>query len=1202
MASTFTLPGPATKRTGTPSPIRLTEPQLSRLILAGTGVTGFLVLLLWLVIGALIRPPLRASNVQIIDLGHPQGVSEAGPQPQKRVHDQIDRLLGRAGGGSAIVVIRGWGVSRPGAGSPNCYLLAPGGGVGSPPIEIPVNAIIKQLRDREQRGSTLLVLDCWVPAGDRSLGVFGNGFVGELKKLLEEEKRIAVLAACDAGQSNWALEGRAGTVFGHFLAEVLEERRVRRGSFGLKQLVDDAVAPRIARWVGEHRGGPVPTPVLLGNTELTFRLDGPKPRLLEAPEQTDADVTRTENLLRAEWQVRNQLAAATPPPRRHVPLAWRRYQERLLIAERLVRAGEWLAARSVLDEIKRYCETRIRTQITGPVLERPWSLALLPQTADQKRAAYTGAIERLIEARSIGPLPSEGNELGEPDNGAAARTKGAAGAPAEDREAPAKDKAAPPRPGPDPLAALTVAGDPLKATYVEGQVPVWYAEFERRGGEAVALRAKRLGLVQKAVAVRSLAEEAATLDPRLTGRVRPLIEAGDILRRKAQDYLFAGDEKSLEECDRLLGEATETCYEKALTDARAFAHTLAFLDRVQDELPYYGEWAVRSGSGSNLSSVLAAAADLADQLSSIREPSPALSGTQERLEHHYGRLEDEFRSQLARAETLGWQDIDALLNVPWIDPEVRGKLVRRARTLTPTGSETPAPGNSKSGPAFLELALGLARLESGLLRLGGRDVHRLDERIEEAGSVLRRDALLASAGFSTLSEQVSALRGQALEAARSDAGGARSARLLTSHELEKLDHDGHDPVRQRDERDLQELTLWCGRRLMEDFDIDAARRVLNSPGLKTLPEWAEAVRLLEERQRATLQIKLGGLKTLGTVPEATVTSQGSFPREPGQATVFLENGPEARVLNSADNLNRIPVPMQEPIHLKLTNDGGVRIRTIPTAFFRGRFYKGEGVDLPVTQLVKVEVRQAVTEVTIKQKGLKDIRIKHMDQFEEHPTRGYLRRNNRLDYRLKITNESDRRLSLFVTREFADVPESNELVIDAGKQNDSIVGAVFPEAFVKVPQQTLTVTVREGGEDGRSLCKPVAVIFEMVDPRDSMHVVPALWNRILWLTVNHLGRDPVPVPMTYHMIVEPAGSVTQLNNPTGYVGRGNFVPLKYFIADNVEKITWRLVVEGLQKEPETMKLIEIPKVPPPANQKNGEEVPPGGLPGGNAPQR
>ena len=99
----------------------------------------------------------------------------------------------------------------------------------------------------------------------------------------------------------------------------------------------------------------------------------------------------------------------------------------------------------------------------------------------------------------------------------------------------------PRRRGDSPFAKLTVPGEADHPLYTEAQLVLWADTFVNRGPDRDAFKGPRGELLERAVDVRRLAEKAAAADERVVPWVMPRVEAGDRLRRQAQDRLFSGD-------------------------------------------------------------------------------------------------------------------------------------------------------------------------------------------------------------------------------------------------------------------------------------------------------------------------------------------------------------------------------------------------------------------------------------------------------------------------------------------------------------------------------------------------------------------------------------------------------------------------------------------------------------------------------------
>ena len=116
--------------------------------------------------------------------------------------------------------------------------------------------------------------------------------------------------------------------------------------------------------------------------------------------------------------------------------------------------------------------------------------------------------------------------------------------------------------------------------------------------------------------VRRLAEKAAAADERVVPWVMPRVEAGDRLRRQAQDRLFAGDADSLRSAEELLDRASEH-YKRAIRIGDDCRDARDLIEQLSADLPYYGEWKARTigrpedGLGPQFRDLIARAAELA---------------------------------------------------------------------------------------------------------------------------------------------------------------------------------------------------------------------------------------------------------------------------------------------------------------------------------------------------------------------------------------------------------------------------------------------------------------------------------------------------------------------------------------------------------------------------------------------------------------
>jgi hypothetical protein len=123
----------------------------------------------------------------------------------------------------------------------------------------------------------------------------------------------------------------------------------------------------------------------------------------------------------------------------------------------------------------------------------------------------------------------------------------------------------------------------------------WARVFTTRVASPAAFRGPRGEPLRKAHALRRLAERAASADERAVRWFAPLVDAGDDLRRQAQDALFVNDRAGADGIDRLL-DLAGVRYRESVEVAARVTDALDLIEEIESELPYYGEWRARGGA------------------------------------------------------------------------------------------------------------------------------------------------------------------------------------------------------------------------------------------------------------------------------------------------------------------------------------------------------------------------------------------------------------------------------------------------------------------------------------------------------------------------------------------------------------------------------------------------------------------------------
>ena len=430
--------------------------------------------------------------------------------------------------------------------------------------------------------------------------------------------------------------------------------------------------------------------------------------------------------------------------------------------------------------------------------------------------------------------------------------------------------------------------------FPEAQLIVWADTFVTRGPDRNAFRGRRGEALEKAMQTRNLAEVAAASDERINRWIRPWVEAGDVYRRNGQDLLFAA-EPAVPRCLDALDLADEA-YQVAIKNAEICEQAIDLTEQLSAELPYYGEWKARRGGRLEIGldpafqELLDSASELARLIHS--EPSPRrtegdpLAGRDEQIQRikrqssvvseSFRGLTDDFRNQW---EGGRWRDLDSVLNVPLIPAQPRMKLLDRVRsqpiaasllgTATDSSSGSPTSSDESKGrlrkesdsflaeraarsttspdptlgddespadPSFWRTASGLARLELGLLEIGGAKKEEIASLRETYERACRKLGGSPFAEFAEFSERIRSLRRARLLAL----GEKPDSDLLHEHldasdrairVLPLADEVGRDKlVEQRIRYLRRDLSTWHGQRLIDDFAPRQALALLEKSG------------------------------------------------------------------------------------------------------------------------------------------------------------------------------------------------------------------------------------------------------------------------------------------------------------------------------------------------------------------------------------
>lgn len=1249
-ALTTAAPRPATSS----RKVSLAKPQQAGLILTTTAGIICSILFLWLLVAPLIKMPAPLEPIWALALPLPDGLAAPVAFPARdarllsgadlpagavaesaraRLERELGGFLDRHPGRPVVLYLSSACDASGGSGEVGLSLLTSGDTLGNADGRVPLDDLIGLLKARGKGSNKLLVLDAGQVGPDRELGLSAPDLPARLKELIGNDPSIAALLASAPGQLSWVAEGRGTSVFAHYLAEALDHRLGRFGRVSAGELLG-YVRPRVERWVAEHRGGAVQTPMLIGNAALQVALPrrSPGDRADSKPPGLDPKLLRA---LLDEWKERRRLASGESTPARTAPIAWRRYQAELLKAERLLRSSSPEAGPAL--ESARRTRRAMERQVVEPLSSRPWSLAVARASKVQDEAAKADAYERNVDrllallADPAAQAPDKPKDAAAPKPEDAAK-KAEAAEPKD--EAPKGDpKPAEPAADADPLESL-IDRDPsaVGPLYIEGQVPVWYAQFVERGGETPALREKRIPLVRQAFEVRKLAESSLR-DERVARWIRPLIDRADLVRRKAQDLLFSGDETGLKAAQEALAEA-EALAGQALRTADACSRALALLDRLQDELPFYGDWLARGRQG--LDADYLALLEGAGRLAGLAHaPAGDASATEKAraalvaFADDLGPIEREFRDKVDQAvaklsTSSDWREIDAILHLPMLDPTTREAMLERvgSESLSPpfdSGDGLSGSAQAAPDPAFWHRAVGLASVEAGLVKVAGIDEPGLGSLVGQAKSNWEKNPDAARSALASISSRARAARARLLADLIEDGNGPdkprvarvvdRAASVLPIAALKRL---ALGPNGRFDDPERRDLIAWQGSRLSEDFASREAWDVLtdlrqNAPQSSKDDDLTRAIDLAGARSAARLSLGVGK-------PDAgqiQVDRGGKLPE--GLAVAFVAANPGAtgpRVTVRANVDSNLPspglfaVPDAKPARLSFEDSRGrpTGLRK-PVVFYRGRFFNAEDLGLAAEkEPVTVKIRQRIVEAPIerrtnKGKLISSRKVKVPDQFARNANRGFLHPGTSLFYKLEVMNTSERKLKLFVTHGLDGLkPAVQEVELASGQTSDAVVGVVSSNDLVE-GEKLLKVRIAEDDADGRPLAQPLNVPFRNIKPsRDYIKQTVGWSNGFLTLSITHMPDDPVTAPAHIDVRVEPVGAIQQRDTESFDIPLGETASYIYEVTNRtIPKLKWTVFADGEEIINDGFNINDvdakpIPVAPPPNNPGGG--VPPG----------
>jgi hypothetical protein len=735
-----------------------------------------------------------------------------------------------------------------------------------------LDTLLDTLARLPERTRKLLLVDATRVGAHWPLGQLHNDFARALAGQagrIDSVPNLVVIGSSDADQRSWVSPEWGQTVFAHYVLEGLQGAADQPAEKGNDNGRVDAlelyryVHTRVERWA-RHNRARLQTPVLLGGEQRARDLEllAYEQYQTSPPPEDAPDRGADSEELKQAWQACRELARVSPHPAVYSPHLWRRYLDTLIRAEELLRAGEPAPAAKLLESLDnlraRVVEARalkgasLSLTLAMPAALGAWPTAQEKEALNRLQAAWEGqAAKKVYDPKDYEPALSALLDNAGADragrlvylSGLVAR--GVAGGP-EGRLAY----------GSQFLESLD--DSPAWCPPAEAHYLVVLQQALEEASKASPGKPEGGRGLRAALEVRLLAEEAALgLGKEKAGEalpacseqvlpwIRAVIESADEKRRLGHDLLFASDARNWAESGRLLGEA-RPLYEQAQAAALDVRRAASVRDRVLAELPYYTRWLAERGPEQEKALV-----ELWDRTHELRrrlEAPPAKGAAEEAaalgklagdVAEGFRRVED-LLQEAARKDNAAarnqdrWHEIEAVLSVPFPDPDRRLSLIKASRDISRELSVSADEGSDAKGispetnagqaraSALRQGRLALAVLgkddwpeyeaAAGAIRAPDEDAwyRSLDRAGEAVGAALNRlpesaDELSEQAARAEDLEAAAAAVRKAARYARQVEGAAAGPRMK------------HDPVGEQRRLALHGLLVWQAHRTFLDY-------------------------------------------------------------------------------------------------------------------------------------------------------------------------------------------------------------------------------------------------------------------------------------------------------------------------------------------------------------------------------------------------
>jgi hypothetical protein len=816
-----------------------------------------------------------------------------------------------------------------GADTKGPYLLPEGASPSEPDKFLRVKDVLARLTALGDSIHKLLILDAAGVPAHWALGMPHNDFARRLKELEQEIRdipKLAVLCSADEGQQSWSSEELRQTFFSFHLLEGLKGAARDSGTTLDARQLYNYVRRQTQRWVRNNRDA-AQTPFLLpsGPAGLS-RAEAMK--LFPAggayqppdPEAAPGATFDPPKALLENWQTFERLRKVQPAPEVYAPQQWRRFEALLVRYEELVRWGELKAAEKLLkQEIDPAKEMLLRAR-TPKVQSAPFYALAWPKALGWRAPWSEEALQKSFHLLKFKAPPSdpegEWDDLASgPDKKASDRQllcaqlgrlilRESAGAIQNDAQKLVKKL----YPGDERPAELNFLS--MLAGHLDKDRP------PSPEGVALALEVRQLAEeVALGVADGKGGEAGYPASEQVYRWIQDTVDKADRKRGDGQDRLFASKVEDWQLADRDLKEAKKD-YESARATAAKVREALQVRDEVFAYLPYYTRWVANRRVErvvKDLITLWEDAHDL-DDLLRQRKGADELAKKAIDVREAYSSLEKEFikvmRNQGVVGQQTTWHELQAILEVPLIEPNERLSLLKKSRDNSRLLITKPIQGaaeisEKETEPATELMERGLRQASLALAALGHVEFdgsepgHPKNNQALKYETVRRDlDSLAGKADWQTglasvgerigdlwrrLAPDIDAVVKMAREAGTVEEetsfleGAERLCRLIDGAEVGRQTAEP-GPVEELRNLRFQELLLWQARRALEDFWWGEARPYYSLAGLAYLTDARNVHTRLKDDNAVALEkeLKLKGRLEAEGRTNFPLTTEQSF--------------------------------------------------------------------------------------------------------------------------------------------------------------------------------------------------------------------------------------------------------------------------------------------------------------------------------------